>query len=298
MKRFVFLAAIARVLSPLVARQTVDAPRSLTAADYARAEKFLAASTTPLVYHAAGQPTWLADERFWYRVTTEKGTEAMLVDAAAATRSPCTLPECARPGGGRGRAAAGEGPTPRHRETTSQSPDGTQTAFIKDWNLWVRDVATGKETPLTTDGVKDFGYATDNAGWTKSDRPILLWAPDSKKIATFQQDQRDVGDMYLVKDRGRPPDARGLEVPAARRRARRHAAAGDHRRGRRAGRPPENAARSASFHALRPHRLPWRQLGRRRSGARIRRISPSCPPPAIIVRKTSRSPTSANGRDP
>ena len=25
---------------------------------------------------------------------------------------------------------------------------------------------------LTTDGVEDFGYATDNAGWTKSDRPV------------------------------------------------------------------------------------------------------------------------------
>ena len=78
------------------------------------------------------------------------------------------------------------------------SPDGKRTAFIKDWNLWVRDVATGKETQLTTDGVKDFGYATDNAGWTKSDRAILLWSPDSKKIATFQQDQRKVGEMYLV----------------------------------------------------------------------------------------------------
>ena len=198
MKRFVFVAAIAASVAPLVAQQTVDAPRSLTAVDYARAEKFLAASTTPLVYHAAGQPTWLADERFWYRVTTEKGNEAILVDAAAATRSPCTLPECARPGGGRGRAAAGEGPTPPPRNDIP-SPDGKQTAFVKDWNLWVRDVATGKETPLTTDGVKDFGYATDNAGWTKSDRPILMWAPDSRKIATFQQDQRDVGDMYLVK---------------------------------------------------------------------------------------------------
>ena len=55
-----------------------------------------------------------------------------------------------------------------------------------------------KETQLTTDGVKDFGYATDNAGWTKSDRPIVLWSPDSKKIATFQQDGRKVGEMYLV----------------------------------------------------------------------------------------------------
>src|SRR6185503_6196501 len=40
--------------------------------------------------------------------------------------------------------------------------------------------------------------ATDNAGWTHSDRAILVWSPDSKKIATFQQDQRQTGDMYLV----------------------------------------------------------------------------------------------------
>src|SRR4029078_7287531 len=27
---------------------------------------------------------------------------------------------------------------------------------------------------------------------------MLVWWPDSKKIATFQQDQRRVGEMYLV----------------------------------------------------------------------------------------------------
>lgn len=80
----------------------------------------------------------------------------------------------------------------------STSPDGKRTAFIRDYNLWVRDVATGKETQLTTDGVKDFGYATNNAGWTKSDNPVLAWSPDSKKIATFQHDGRGVGEMYLV----------------------------------------------------------------------------------------------------
>jgi dipeptidyl aminopeptidase/acylaminoacyl peptidase len=78
------------------------------------------------------------------------------------------------------------------------SPDGKKAAYIKDYNLWVRDIATGNETQLTTDGVKDFGYATDNAGWKHSDRAILAWSPDSRKIATFQQDQRNVGDMYLV----------------------------------------------------------------------------------------------------
>ncbi len=78
------------------------------------------------------------------------------------------------------------------------SPDGTKAAYIKDWNLWVRDVATGKTTQLTTDGVKDYGYATDNAGWTSSEGAVLRWSPDSKKIATFKDDQREVGNMYLV----------------------------------------------------------------------------------------------------
>jgi dipeptidyl aminopeptidase/acylaminoacyl peptidase len=78
------------------------------------------------------------------------------------------------------------------------SPDKKLGAFIRDWNLWVRDMATGAETQLTTDGVKDFGYATDNAGWQHSDRAIVLWSPDSTKIATFQQDQRKTGEMYLV----------------------------------------------------------------------------------------------------
>ena len=36
------------------------------------------------------------------------------------------------------------------------SPDGKRGAYIKDYNLWVRDIASGKETQLTTDGVKDF----------------------------------------------------------------------------------------------------------------------------------------------
>ncbi|HTS86903.1 MAG TPA: DPP IV N-terminal domain-containing protein [Gemmatimonadales bacterium] len=81
------------------------------------------------------------------------------------------------------------------------SPDGKRAVFIRDNNLWVRELATGKETQLTTDGVPDFGYATDNAGWIRSDRPVVLWSPDSKKVATFQQDQRRVGEMYLVDTR-------------------------------------------------------------------------------------------------
>ncbi|MHB8215087.1 MAG: S9 family peptidase [Candidatus Sulfotelmatobacter sp.] len=94
-----------------------------------------------------------------------------------------------------------------------KSPEGKNLAFIRDWNLWLRDVASGKETQLTTDGVKDFGYATDNAGWIHSDNPILLWLPDSKKIATFQQDQRGVGEMYLVETKVGHPKLEAWKYP-------------------------------------------------------------------------------------
>ncbi len=56
-------------------------------------------------------------------------------------------------GGCSGREAVGPAGCGR-RGGTDISPDKTKAAFIRDWNLWVRDVATGKETQLTKDGVK------------------------------------------------------------------------------------------------------------------------------------------------
>jgi dipeptidyl aminopeptidase/acylaminoacyl peptidase len=97
-----------------------------------------------------------------------------------------------------GDAEQGFGRRRGNRGNEVVSPDGKRAAFIKDYNLWMRDLATERQIQLTTDGVKDFGYATDNAGWVTSDRAILQWSPDSRKIATFKQDQRNVSEMYLV----------------------------------------------------------------------------------------------------
>ncbi len=91
----------------------------------------------------------------------------------------------------------GAGGQPAAR-THVNSPDGTRAAFVRDHNLWVRDVANGRETQLTTDGIKDFAYATNDAGWTRSDTPVVVWSPDSKKIATFRHDARGIGEMYYV----------------------------------------------------------------------------------------------------
>lgn len=136
--------------------------------------------------------------------------------SAAGKNWKCSLSDykCA-PDSGRvaGNGRGGRGGGGRGGSNAAESPDKTKTAFIRDYNLWVRNKASGKETQLTTDGVKDFGYATDNAGWTKSDRPIMLWSPDSTKIATFQQDQRGVGEMYLVNTQVGHPKLEAWKYP-------------------------------------------------------------------------------------
>ncbi len=217
--------------------QTPFSPSALTAEDYARGEAALSAHTSSLVFYDEVRPNWLAGNRFWYRNTTPKGSGFILVDPVNKMKSPAfdheklaaALSEAA---GGKYEAAdlpftrfdwsddgqsiifqvgrksftydlktgtckAGMAPDRSDRNAVA-SPDGKKAAFIRDFNLWVKDLGSGQETQLTLDGIEDFGYATNNAGWTKSDRPVLLWSPDSKKIATFQHDGRGVGEMYMV----------------------------------------------------------------------------------------------------
>src|SRR5882672_5576966 len=106
-----YALALALLLSTSLVAQGPRSQAALTAADYARAERFMTYNTTPLVLHSAGRATWLPGDnldRVWYRTTTEQGEEAILVDAAQATRGKCTLPACERResegGGGRGAA--------------------------------------------------------------------------------------------------------------------------------------------------------------------------------------------------
>ena len=166
----------------------------ITADDYDKATKFLGVNTSKLVERSDVRPNWLADGNFWYSVNVGKGKEYVLINVNDGKRKTAPDLKSLLPDALTEREQGGR----RNMSLEVVSPDGKKAAFIRNWNLWVRDVESKKETQLTTDGIKDFGYATDNAGWRKSDRPVLLWSPDSKKIATFQQDQRHVSDMYLV----------------------------------------------------------------------------------------------------
>ena len=216
-----FLAATVLVALPVAAQQ----PRVFTAADYDRASAQLAQNLTDLVVGGSVQANWLPDGRMWYRTAGATG-QTILINPTAKTRTVCdaTRSNCAgvpaeADAGGRGgrggRAGGGGGGGGRGGANGNavMSPDGRRAAFIKDYNLWVRDVQTNQEKQLTTDGVKDFGYATDNAGWASSDRAILLWSPDSKKIATQQQDERKVGDMYIASTKAGHPELKAWKYP-------------------------------------------------------------------------------------
>ena len=70
---------------------TVTCPaqqHALTGDDYARAEKFMNYNTAPLALRTGVRPTWIADDRFWYRVATENGNEFIMVDPTRGTRGP------------------------------------------------------------------------------------------------------------------------------------------------------------------------------------------------------------------
>lgn len=183
-KIFPLIAFVIATVAGAVTAQT------LTTADYQRAEKMLGYKTAPLVDRGPVRATWLPDGKFWYVANTAAGPEYVLFNPADGSRSTAKDQKTLL-------AAYSTPPAPSFGGATT-SPDGKYVAFIKDWNLWVRNVATKEEKQLTKDGIKDFGYATDNAGWKHSDRAIVAWSPDSKKIATYQQDQRNVSDMYLV----------------------------------------------------------------------------------------------------
>ena len=99
-----------------------------------------------------------------------------------------------------------------------RSPDGTQAAFVRGHDLYVRAVDGAGEVRLTSDGAPHNDYASRPESYTQAvtDRlagtplpPLAAWAPDSTKLVTHRLDQRRVGELHLVQtalgdDSGRP----------------------------------------------------------------------------------------------
>ncbi|MGB1199395.1 MAG: DPP IV N-terminal domain-containing protein [Thalassotalea sp.] len=212
---------------------TINA-NQVTEADYQRAEQRLSQTTKKLVTGTVSVPNWMSNGELSYRSFTENGDQFFVVNPATQKKSlafdhqklaeslarvteqkiefnqlpfyridinkknklsiavkgkayQCDLTNylCRK-----------DKATKKRNELLA--PNGKVAVFIREHNLWLRELSTNAETQLTTDGIKDFGYGTNNAGWVRRSTPVVKWSPDSKKLTTFKHDGREVGDMGIV----------------------------------------------------------------------------------------------------
>ena len=89
-------------------------------------------------------------------------------------------------------------PTVMHRDDEKEaapvtSPDGKYTAYIKNQNVYVKELATGKEKQLSLDGTLSNYYSA-----------YIRWSPDSKKVASCKI--RPVEKRYVYYVESSPAD--------------------------------------------------------------------------------------------
>ena len=159
-----------------------------TRADYERANN-LRSLTSNKVFKSRIDPRWTPDgSRFWYRndlpggvrefvlVDAEKGAREIVTDESrlpAATSQPTT-----RPFERRGRRTA---------RPTDTSPDGKWRAFVKEYNVYLKQLPDGKEQAFSTDGASDDKYSGE-----------FFWSPDSAKLVALRTKKGDDRKVYYV----------------------------------------------------------------------------------------------------
>lgn len=88
----------------------------------------------------------------------------------------------------------------------SRSPDGKWIAFVRDYNLFIRDVVSREEYPLSTDGINKYDYGTTlswyrlvNLSDPEEEPPQIYvnWSPDSTMLVTQRLDRRSTKNLYL-----------------------------------------------------------------------------------------------------
>jgi dipeptidyl aminopeptidase/acylaminoacyl peptidase len=213
-------------------------PLASSADGYGLAQAFLDAAD--VVRNGAVYPHWTGQgERLWYERQDDKGaTEYRLVEAASGEgRIAFTRAEVAEALGRHLEAEVDAGllilrglkidgdvarfdafgdsyafDFARHELSTAiklgdpfwlVSPDGRQAVFTRDSNIWIRDIDSGAERALTTDGVELNAYG-DSPQAMRVLKKVMgqtveaVWSPDSKRLLTAQVDDRHVPNLPLT----------------------------------------------------------------------------------------------------
>ncbi len=127
--------------------------------------------------HTFAGHVWLASDRQGkvlavFAATEEAGTA--VIDGAPSDDKPAPK---------KPRRRGGPPGTPREAD----SPDGQWRGFFKDHNLHLRDVKTGQEYPLSTDGNAEDEYSGR-----------IWWSRDSKKVAVLRTKKGEDHKVYYV----------------------------------------------------------------------------------------------------
>ena len=193
-------AGVGLMLMGLNAAAASESPKAVTAADYARAERFLRGHMPQYVDNADIEHHWIgAEDKFWYLRTNSAGEhEFVVVDASSGLRSAAFDQKIIARGiseATQKTVAAGKLPFNAFRFVSDKhaiefrlgadrwvcqiksaqcskqpasgehpfevvSPDGKWAAFVRDFNVWIRPTGGGEEIALTQDGAEFNSYAT------------------------------------------------------------------------------------------------------------------------------------------
>ena len=98
------------------------------------------------------------------------------------------------------------------------SPDATKVAFMRDNNLFIKDLATGEEKQFTNDGL--YNHIINGApDWVYEEEfsfsQGFYWSPDSKKIAYYRFDESNVKEFQMEEFEGLYPDWYSFKYPKA-----------------------------------------------------------------------------------
>jgi dipeptidyl-peptidase-4 len=108
--------------------------------------------------------------------------------------------------------------TEEAEEDPKPSPDGSHVAFVRDFDLWLLDLATGTERALTTDG-QDGTFLNGTTDWLyweeiwDRDATGYWWSPDGTHIAYYRFDERQVPVHPLVDEAPLHPTVRQQKYP-------------------------------------------------------------------------------------
>src|SRR5690606_10946505 len=98
------------------------------------------------------------------------------------------------------------------------SPDGDHAAFVRDRNIFLVDLNTMQETPLTTNSSErvlinvatDWVYDAECSLWAACN-----WSPDGRYIASAQLDASNTRNFAMADLRGQYPVISELRYPKA-----------------------------------------------------------------------------------